>query len=208
MTTVTPPRSRRERKKQATRRRIVEAATRLFAEHGFDAPTVDQIAEEADVAKGTIYNYFDAKEELLFELLIEVERQVQGELDRFAEAPGPLESILEEWLRHQFRLKRPHLPFVRVFLSQLVLRADELEEHTARVQHHMGPPLMALLERLKERGLIPGEADVGRVAEEVMYLHFGLSCLWAMEGPPFTMTDQALTTQVTAFARAVERGFS
>lgn len=208
MTTVTPSRSRRERKKLATRRRIVEAATRLFAERGFDAPTVDDIAAAADVAKGTIYNYFDAKEELLFELLIDVERQVQRELGRFAEAPGPLESILEGWLRYQFRLKGPHLPFVRVFLSELVLRSEAYGEHAVRLQGHVDPPLMMLLERLRERELIPGDADLVRVAEELKCLHFGLSCLWAMEGPPFGMTYRVLTTQMTAFARAVERGLS
>ncbi|MEJ2503485.1 MAG: helix-turn-helix domain containing protein, partial [Gemmatimonadota bacterium] len=119
MTTVTQPGSRRERKKEATRRRIVDAATRLFGERGFDAPTVDEIAESADVAKGTIYNYFSTKEELLFELLVDLEREVQREVPRIAEGPGPLERVLEEWLRYQFSRKRPHLPFVRVFLSQL-----------------------------------------------------------------------------------------
>lgn len=208
MTTVSSPGSRRERKKRETRKRIVEAATRLFGEQGFDAPTVDEIAAEADVAKGTIYNYFEAKEELLFELVIGLEQGVQGQLGRFAEAPGPLESILEGWLRFQLRLKRPHLAFVRVFLSELVLRGEEYGEQAERMQQYVDPPLMALLERLRERGLIPGEADLARVALELKCLHFGLSCLWAMEGPPFEMTHSALTTQVTAFSRAIERGLS
>ena len=208
MTVVTHSESRRERKKRATRQRIVAAATRLFAEQGFDAPTVDLISAEADVAKGTIYNYFDTKEALLFELLIEVERDVQQKLAHFAEAPGPLESILEAWLRYQFQLKRPHLPFVRVFLSQLVLRAKAFEDHVARLQLYVDPPIMALLERSRERGLIPGDADLQRVGHELKCLHFGLSTLWAMEGPPFEMTYRSLTLQVTAFARAVERGLS
>ncbi len=205
MTTVT---SRRERKKEATRKRIVDAATRLFAEHGFDAPTVDEIAEVADVAKGTIYNYFGTKEELLFELLLEVEQDVQRELGRFAEAPGPLERILEGWLRFQFERKAPHLPFVRVFLSQLIVRADAFTEQIERIQLYVDPPLMSLLERLQERGLIPADAELAQVAEELKKLHFGLSCVWAMEGPPFAMTEGALSTQVTAFARALERGLS
>jgi AcrR family transcriptional regulator len=56
---------RRERKKEETRRRITLAALELFHEKGFDATTVDEITERADVAKGTFLNYFPRKESVL-----------------------------------------------------------------------------------------------------------------------------------------------
>lgn len=56
---------RRERKKEETRRKIFEAALELFREHGFDDTTIDAIAEHADVAKGTFFNYFPRKESLI-----------------------------------------------------------------------------------------------------------------------------------------------
>lgn len=205
MTAVTKE-PRRERKKRETRRRIVAEATRLFTERGFDAPTVDEIAVAADVAKGTIYNYFDSKEAILFEFLFDVEQRVQLELARFVDAPGPLAAIVGDWLRYQFELKAPYLALVRVSLSQLVLRLEAFQEHAARMQEVVDPPLAALLEALQRRGLIPAGANLVRVREELKCLHFGLSCLWAMEGPPFALTAGALATQVPAFCSAVERG--
>jgi len=57
--------SRRERKKDETRERIFKVAVKLFRDNGFEATTIDDITERADVAKGTFFNYFPRKESVL-----------------------------------------------------------------------------------------------------------------------------------------------
>ncbi|WP_336115386.1 TetR/AcrR family transcriptional regulator [Streptomyces sp. PTD9-10] len=57
----------RERKKRQTRQYISDVATGLFLERGFDAVTVAEIAEAANVSVNTVYNYFPAKEDLFFD---------------------------------------------------------------------------------------------------------------------------------------------
>jgi AcrR family transcriptional regulator len=56
----------RERKKRQTREAIAAAAMALFRERGFDAVTISDIARAADVSEKTIFNYFPAKEDLVF----------------------------------------------------------------------------------------------------------------------------------------------
>ena len=60
---------RNERRKARTRSALLAAGQRLFGEQGFDATTVAEIAEDADVAVGSFYNHFDSKEDLLAALL-------------------------------------------------------------------------------------------------------------------------------------------
>lgn len=56
----------RERKKQQTRELIAETARALFAERGFEAVTVAEVARTADVAEKTVFNYFQTKEDLVY----------------------------------------------------------------------------------------------------------------------------------------------
>src|SRR3954449_3502716 len=83
----------RERKKEETRRRIAETARALFSDHGFESVTVVDVADAAQVAPQTVFNYFPRKEDLFFwqlesfedELLKAVRERAAGEsvLDAF-----------------------------------------------------------------------------------------------------------------------------
>ncbi len=59
--------TRTDKKKEETRKKIISAAIDLFNRQGFDKTTVEQIAWEADVAKGTVFNHFSAKEAIVLE---------------------------------------------------------------------------------------------------------------------------------------------
>lgn len=63
--------SRREHNKLRTRHAILRAASRCFAHAGINATTMDEIAEKADVARGTLFNYFASKAEVVSALMVE-----------------------------------------------------------------------------------------------------------------------------------------
>ena len=82
------------------RRRILAAAQEVFGEQGFDAARMDEVARRARVGKGTLYNYYESKEDLLIHAVIASMEEVR---ERIATAvdPSPEEPIrsVEEVLR-------------------------------------------------------------------------------------------------------------
>jgi AcrR family transcriptional regulator len=84
----------REEKKRQTRAALVAAATRLFAERGYDGTTVADIAAAAGVSTRTFFGYFPAKENVLFAGADERLRLMEAALAGGKSLPGILELVL------------------------------------------------------------------------------------------------------------------
>jgi AcrR family transcriptional regulator len=85
----------RERKKQQTRRRIAEVALALFAERGFDAVTVNEIADAADVSKATLFTYFPSKEALVLQGV--GDDDLAGIVARRAPGQSPVQALRKHY---------------------------------------------------------------------------------------------------------------
>src|SRR5215475_12983315 len=73
---VPPAETRRARKKRQTRERVAAVAARLFRARGYERVRMRDIANAADVAEQTLYNYFPTKEHLVFDLDQEFEQRL------------------------------------------------------------------------------------------------------------------------------------
>ncbi len=89
-----PDAGRVQRRQARTRAGLIAAAQRLFAAKGIEATTIAEIAEEADIAVGSFYNYFETKEDLLTALLASaLEEQLALLQERQAAVEDPAEKI-------------------------------------------------------------------------------------------------------------------
>jgi len=73
-------RNRTERKKEETRKKIISVAIDLFNRQGFERTTVEQIAGEADIARGTVFNHFPAKEAIVLEYVQKMLKEIGPEI--------------------------------------------------------------------------------------------------------------------------------
>ena len=198
-------RSRRDRKHAALRAHIIATAIQLFSRHGIANVTVDLIADVADIGKGTIYNYFQTKEDIIVAYMVDLEAKLQPKVRAFAASKKTLESILVEFIRFQFRLKKPYHPFVRVFLAQMFSRTEQFLPYMLEMQKSIDPPLRDFFTRLRESGRIRADLDIEDVIVVFKTIHLGLTALWAVEGPPFRGTERALKQEIKLLCEGIKR---
>ncbi len=124
--------SRREREKLARRKSILQAAREQFYLDGYEASTIDKIAERAELSKGTIYSYFDSKEEIYVSANIDSYLELEKALSRAAALDLPPEE----------KLRAVYFAFVDhclVFKEQLRLG---LYFYTKAARRPVPPPLL------------------------------------------------------------------
>jgi TetR/AcrR family transcriptional regulator len=122
----TPPRPRSE----AKRARIIDASMKHFAEHGYHAARVGDIAAQLSIAKGSIFQHFASKDGLFFEVYIKAVRSFPGYLDCPAEVKQKgFWEILRYWLQRTENMLRDNWVPYRIYLignygTDLALRRE------------------------------------------------------------------------------------
>lgn len=81
-----PTSSRHDRRREQTRKNLIETTLRLILEKGYDAVTIQDITDQADVGRGTFYIYFKDKRDILWagvnDTMLELEQEAHQQLDR------------------------------------------------------------------------------------------------------------------------------
>ena len=126
--------NRTQKRASRTRKRLKEAALDVFSEKSVDAATVEEITEKADVGKGTLYQYFDDKEEIVITLVEEAVEHLIEILRAYSSEPQTLEEMMEHLLNahYEFSVEAKE-EFMLLFQGKLLLKLesetlDELEE--------------------------------------------------------------------------------
>ncbi|MBI5895637.1 MAG: TetR/AcrR family transcriptional regulator [Desulfobacterales bacterium] len=109
---------RREREKQRQRQEILDTALALFAEKGYHNVSMHEIAAKAEFATGTLYKFFQNKEDLYKTLVLEQCDLFDHAFARVIDAPRDEVEKLRDYVRVKAAMFREHMPFIRLFLAE------------------------------------------------------------------------------------------
>ncbi|MCA1188088.1 MULTISPECIES: TetR/AcrR family transcriptional regulator [unclassified Saccharopolyspora] len=149
--------------------RLLAAATRLFAEHGFETTSVQQIVDAAGVTKGAMYHYFGSKDDLLYEIYARLLRVQTARMEQEAEGDSPVAERLHAVAADVVATTAANLDDTVIFFRSMhLLHPDKRTEVRAqRRRYH------ERVRALIEEGQAAGVFRADKSAELVVDFFFG-----------------------------------
>lgn len=154
------PETARKRRKEARPGELVEAALESFLEYGFEGTKLDEVAKRAGVAKGTIYLYFETKEQLFRAVVRHAIENNVGSLHKsIAEFDGPFDALISMVLKGAAQsVSSSRTPAV----ARLVLREAERVPDLARIWFdEVAAPMLNALREAIAKAELRGEVQTG-----------------------------------------------
>lgn len=186
--------SRRGRRRQELRQRIVEAAIALFDEQGFEATKVTDICERADVANKTFFNYFPTKSDLLREIAQGALDQFLGEIEDARKTPGGTRERLHALFARIADNALAAGPMHRELLAEIIHVA-----HESRTEREQARRLHQAFRALVRDGRSAGDVGTAHTIETqtdmLIGAFYALMLNWA------NLDDYPLRRQALAAAR-------
>ena len=189
--------TRRERQAADRAEEILEVAARLFADRGFHRTTTKDIAEAAGVAEGTLYNYFDSKDALLFGILSRLSETPQEELG----LAGPPQANARQYFTTLLSRRRSYLDknfvMVQSIMSEILANAGLRERYHEQI---LDPWLEAIETALRQRievGQIRS-LDVPAAARFIASIWLGLFIIEALGDPLIHIEWERLVETTTS----------
>jgi TetR/AcrR family fatty acid metabolism transcriptional regulator len=132
----------------ARRNQILDGATKMFAEKGFHPTTIKDIAREAGIADGTIYNYFENKTALMLGILDRMNESDRRDQDFSQFTEGDFRSFMTAYLRHRLMvLKANNFEVFKVVVSEILVNQELRELYYRKIVE----PTFTMAERYFQR---------------------------------------------------------
>ena len=208
MTDVARKLTRREEYAQATRQAILDAARKLFAERGYFAAKVDDIAAEARVAPATVYAVGGGKRGLLDELIRiwTTDPIVEATITHIGASSDPVE-IIRELSSATCRMREEFADVMRLLLTTAP-HDPSVAEQLRNATHVYRGAFVPIAQRLSDLGALRPDLDVEQ-AVDLLWFYFGYSSLftlhddngWSYERAEQWLADQACRELLPADTR-------
>jgi len=148
---------RMDRERKTRRQDLLQAAEEIFARKGFHSATLDEIVKTACTGKGTLYHYFDSKEDLFYAVIERIQQTLLDEMRGIIDTDMPPPAKIEELMVIYVRWLRHYADLWRVLYSELPRKHGKPCEHGKERLRNRFRPIAKLIEGVLEEGRLAGQ---------------------------------------------------
>lgn len=189
---------------EVIRRRFFEAALDLWADKGFHATRMDEIAARAGRSKGSLYHHFSSKQELLLAIVTDMVGTIAGDVEQGLAGASSASALLRELMDYYARMFGSDRRLVPVFLEFCSISARDEDVRDLFASHYAGA--IAAFEQIFAWGVSSGEfradIDTAMVAKTFMFAGDGLALTHLVAGQSEGL-DRAFATLTDMFIRGI-----
>ncbi|MDF9408994.1 MAG: Fatty acid metabolism regulator protein [Pelotomaculum sp. PtaB.Bin013] len=146
---------------------IFDAAVKVFAEKGFARATVEEIAKQAGIAKGTIYYNYKGKKELFLSLLEEGIERLEAAVSREVARKDTVLAKLEALVSAQLSFFEEYRDYCKILLSEVWGLGHRWEEQVQRLRSGYFKTIQELLEKGQAEGVIRDDLETETTAAAI-----------------------------------------
>ena len=191
----------RQRKKENTHSRILDAARQLFRENGYEQTRMESVATKADISVGTVYNYFDTKHDLLLAIIVRYDAHVITETEAlFNNLPAnPVEGIVQVFAigaRHSFaELGRAN--WRQFFAASILHHSSPLGASYGALNTGLSERVVRMLEAQKRAGHLAVFCDSQKIGDLIYKIESTLFItLTVSDSMPFEAYEDQLRCDI------------
>lgn len=169
-------------KKRVKRQLIIDAAVEVFSRNGFQNSTISQIARNANVAEGTIYQYFKNKEDLFFSIPIDKTREFFSELELHLEGIHGAENKIRKFVWYYLYHLQENPEYARALMLEMRVNRNFAKTKTFGPYRPLTHKILEIIEEGQEEGIIRKDVTSYMIRHLILGLLEHIVTRWLLKG--------------------------
>jgi TetR/AcrR family fatty acid metabolism transcriptional regulator len=177
-------------KKRVKRQVIIDAAIEVFSQNGFQNSTISEIAQRANVAEGTIYQYFKNKEDLFFSIPIDKTKQFYKELELHLQGINGAMNKIRKFMWYYLYHLQENPAYARALMLDMRVNRNFANTKAFRAYRPLTQKILEIIEEGQKEGIICKDTNKYMIRHLILGLLEHILTRWLLKGEKGNLLDQ------------------
>jgi len=168
---------------------IIQAAIEVFSKNNFPNSTISEIAQKADVAEGTIYQYFKNKEDLFFSIPVEKTKEFCRELDLHLEGISGAFNKIKKFIWYYLYFFSMNPEYGRILLLEMRVSKSFVRTKTYNSFRKSTSRILEIIREGQEEGLVRKDINIYILRQLILGILEHMVTRWLLKGEKYDLME-------------------